>query len=75
MLPFLANDRTLIYMCGLAGMELGVFQELAFNLNGSALQRYLEVDNEAMRDIRRWNRQMIHKQVRPTGNLLMEVYA
>ncbi|MBL8759278.1 MAG: hypothetical protein JNK35_12705 [Phycisphaerae bacterium] len=75
LLPFLANDRTLIYMCGLAGMELGVFQELALNLNGSALERYLQVDNEAMRDIRRWNRQMIHKQVRPTHNILMEVYA
>jgi ferredoxin--NADP+ reductase len=75
LLPFLANDRTLIYMCGLAGMELGVFQELALNLNGSSLERYLSVDNEAMRDIRRWNRQMIHKQVRPSHNILMEVYA
>ncbi len=75
LLPMLANNRTLIYMCGLAGMELGIFQELALNLNGSTLEQYLQVDNEALRDIRRWNRQMIHKQVRPTHRILMEVYA
>jgi ferredoxin--NADP+ reductase len=75
LLPVLADDRTLIYMCGLAGMELGIFQELALNLNGSALEQYLQVDHEALRDIRRWNRQMIHKQVRPTHRVLMEVYA
>ncbi len=74
-LPILTNERTLIYMCGLAGLELGVFQELALNLNGSALEQYLQVDNEAMRDIRRWSRTMIHKQVRPTNRILMEVYA
>lgn len=75
LLPILTSDRTLIYMCGLAGLELGVFQELALNMNGSALEQYLQVDNEALRDIRRWNRQMIHKQVRPTHRILMEVYA
>ncbi len=74
-LPILTNERTLVYMCGLAGLELGVFQELALNMNGAALQQYLEVDNEAMRDIRRWSRTMIHKQVRPTNRILMEVYA
>ncbi|MBL8762830.1 MAG: hypothetical protein JNM07_00995 [Phycisphaerae bacterium] len=75
LLPILAGPRTLIYICGLAGMELGIFQELALNLNGEALEQYLECDREALSDIRRWNRQMIHKQVRPTRRILMEVYA
>lgn len=75
LLPILTNDRTLIYMCGLAGLELGVFQELALNINGSALEAYLECDKDVLRDIRRWNRQMVHKQVRPTKRILMEVYA
>ena len=64
-----------MYICGLAGMELGIFQELALALNGSALEQFLHVDSEAMHDIRRWNRSMLHKQVRPTRRVFMEVYA
>lgn len=75
LLPIMSGPRTLIYICGLAGMELGIFQELALALNGSALEQYLHVDSEAMHDIRRWNRSMLHKQVRPTRRVFMEVYA
>lgn len=75
LLPILTGGRALVYICGLAGMELGIFQELALLLNGSALEQFLRVDAEAMRDIRRWNRSLIHKQVRPTHRVFMEVYA
>lgn len=75
LMPVLARGDSLIYICGLAGMELGVFQELALQLSPSALGHYLEVDNAAMSDIRRWNRSMLHKEVRPTRRVLMEVYA
>lgn len=75
LLPIFMRGEALIYICGLAGMELGIFQELALQLSPSALGHYLEVDNEAMSDIRRWNRSMIHKEVRPTRRILMEVYA
>ena len=74
-LPVLGDENTLVYICGIAGMELGIFQQLALNLNGSALEQYLEVDPEALADIRRWDRRMIHKQVRPTRRVFMEVYA
>lgn len=75
LLPQLADERNLIYICGLAGMELGIFQQLALILQGDALEQYLRVDAAAMSDIRRWDRRMIHKEVRPTRRIMMEVYA
>ena len=75
LLPQLTGERNLVYICGLAGMELGIFQQLALNLQGSALEQYLQVDPEPLRDIRRWDRRMIHKEVRPTKRIMMEVYA
>lgn len=75
LLPVLASERTLVYICGVAGMEMGIFQQLALNLDGRSLEQYLEVDSEAMADIRRWQRSMIHKSVRPTRRIFMEVYA
>lgn len=75
LLPQLAGEKNLIYICGLAGMELGIFQQLALALQGSTLEQYLQVDPEPLRDIRRWDRRMIHKEVRPTKRIMMEVYA
>ncbi len=75
LLPQFSSDRNLFYICGLAGMELGIFQQLALNLQGAALEQYLQVDPEPLRDIRRWDRRMIHKEVRPTRRIMMEVYA
>jgi ferredoxin--NADP+ reductase len=75
LLPILSRGQSLVYICGLAGMELGVFQQLALLLSPGVLGAYLEVDNAAMSDVRRWSRSMIHKEVRPTRRVLMEVYA
>lgn len=75
LLPVLTAGNTLLYICGIAGMELGIFQQLAFHLNGTDLEQFLQVDTEALADIRRWDRRMIHKQVRPTRRVFMEVYA
>lgn len=75
LLPVFKSERTLMYICGVAGMELGIFQQLAFNLDEQGLAQYLDCDREALSDIRKWSRQMIHKQVRPTKRVFMEVYA
>ena len=75
LLPALISPKTLIYICGVAGMELGIFQQLALNLTGSDLRQYLDVDADQLADIRKWTRQMIHKQVRPSRRVFMEVYA
>lgn len=70
----LAGDRTLIYLCGIAGMELGLFQKLARSLPEATLSHYLDVDGEALASIDTWERRMIHKQVKPTKRVFMEVY-
>jgi ferredoxin--NADP+ reductase len=72
--PLLASERTLIYICGIAGMELGVFQRLAEILPASELDQYLGVDADALGTIPGWTRKMIHKQVRPTRRIFLEVY-
>jgi ferredoxin--NADP+ reductase len=74
LLPLLAGERTLIYICGIAGMELGVFQTLARMLPEHELAQYLQVDDEAMADIRAWSRRMIHREVKPTRRVFLEVY-
>lgn len=74
LLPVLENRRTLVYICGLAGMELGIFQQLAAHLPDHALGQYLSVDPELMRDIRGWQRGLIQRQIRPTRRVFLEVY-
>ena len=74
LLPMLSTGRTLIYICGVAGMELGIIQELARMLPPEALEHYLHIDASAG-PIEGWTRQMLHKQVGLTRKVLMEVYA
>lgn len=72
--PILESSRTLVYICGLAGMELGIFQKLAGLLPPAALSSYLAVDEPAMADIRGWQRSMIQRQIRPTRRVFLGVY-
>lgn len=73
--PMLRSERTLIYICGLAGMELGIFQELSLILGRTdALDQYLAVDPEAAGSESAWTRRMIHKQIKPTRRVFLEVY-
>lgn len=71
--PLLSTGRGLVYICGIAGMELGVFQGLARALPDAALTHYLRVD-PAAGDIGGWQRTMIHKAVSPTRRVFVEVY-
>ena len=69
----LAGDRGLLYVCGLAGMELGVLRALSQVLPGEALAQYLRVGPDAPAPDA-WTRAMIHRQVAPTRRVFMEVY-
>ncbi len=73
-LPVLESPRGLVYVCGIAGMELGVIQALARGLPAAALERYVRVDGAVKDDIGGWTRQMLHKQVQPTRRVFLEVY-
>lgn len=72
--PLLAGEKTLVYVCGLAGMELGILQNLARQLPGAALEQYLHADKAAFGNIGGWERRMLHKEVKPTRRVFLEVY-
>ena len=74
LLPLVSSERTLIYICGIAGMELGILQEIAKLLTADALEQYLQVEPAARGDVQAWERRMLHKQVKPTRRVFMEVY-
>lgn len=69
---FLASPRTLIYVCGLAGMQIGLFRFLAKQGLGGG---YLEVQEElAGVDPAEWSDEQIKRRVRPTRRCMLEVY-
>lgn len=72
--PLLTSDRALVYLCGLTGLELGVFQEMARLLSPEKLARYLRVDPEVAGDVDGWDRKMVSRQLRPTRRMMLEVY-
>jgi ferredoxin--NADP+ reductase len=72
--PMLNDDRTLIYVCGIAGMELGICQHLARTLDTDRLDGFLTTTDEAPSNPDDWTRQMIPRQVRPTHRMAIEVY-
>ena len=70
----LRSERTLIYICGMAGMELGVFQTLARLLSPEELSQYLKLDPSIAGDIDLWERRMIPKLIKKTKRVFLEVY-
>ena len=71
----LERDTNLIYVCGIAGMELGILQELARRLDEPALGGYMMLSDEARANLDGWTRKMIHRQVKLTRRVMLEVYA
>ena len=73
--PLLGSERTLVYISGIAGMELGVFRALSKILDQQRLSGLLEIDPELAGEDHSWTRRMIHRQIRPTRRVFLEVYA
>lgn len=71
--PLLESPRTLIYVCGIAGMELGIFQAI-WQCDEQVRRQYLDTDPEFASDARAWTRKLISKQVRHTRRVFLEVY-
>jgi len=68
----LESQRTLIYVCGLAGMQIGLFRLLA--QHGLA-DGYLSIHEElADSDPAAWTEEQIKRRVRPTHRCMLEVY-
>ncbi|MCC6426909.1 MAG: hypothetical protein IT435_08805 [Phycisphaerales bacterium] len=71
----LASPRTLIYICGIVGMEVGIFQSLARILPPEALEQYLSIAPEVRGSIDSWTRVMVNRQIKPTRRVFTEVYS
>ncbi len=70
--PLLENPRTLVYMCGLLGMDRGIYLVLIkHNLAG----QYITVGDE-LNDIdpKDWTTKQIKRHLRTTARCLVEVY-
>ncbi|MCH8825045.1 MAG: hypothetical protein IH984_16240 [Planctomycetes bacterium] len=70
--PLLENERTLIYICGIQGMQTGLYQVLATNGLSDA---YLTIaDDWADLNPKDWPWAEIKRNVRPTPRCMVEVY-
>lgn len=47
----LEGPRTLAYVCGIAGMELGIFQKMATVLSGPGCSQYLGIEGAGYLDV------------------------
>lgn len=70
--PLLENPRTLIYICGLIGMQVGVYTALAAHGLG---EPYIIIKEE-LTDVEpaQWDAKQVKRFVRPTGRCMVEVY-
>ncbi|OAB62210.1 hypothetical protein AY599_25700 [Leptolyngbya valderiana BDU 20041] len=70
----LCSERGLVYVCGLLGMDLGIVQGIAKSLPPEWVDRYLAIAPEVADDVDSWTRKMVHRQVKPTRRMFLEVY-
>ncbi len=70
--PLLRSPRTLLYICGLLGMQTGLYQVLARH---GLEAGYVTVSPElAGVDPGRWSDEQIKRHLRPTARCMVEVY-
>ena len=70
-LDLLHAPRTLVYMCGLAGMQLGVFELFARH----EIRGFTRIDESlAAKRIPEWTEDDLKRRVRPTHRCMLEVY-
>lgn len=69
--PIFEQDNTLIYICGLKGMETGIYQNLAIN----GFTEYLLIKDEYEDlDPAKWDWEEMRRKVKPGPRLFEEVY-
>lgn len=72
--PLLESPRTLIYLCGIAGMEVGLLVRLIDLLGPERARAYVSAPDAALAQRATWTRQTMHGLVRPTPRVMVEVY-
>ncbi len=70
--PILSSDRGLMYMCGLVGMQFGIYQ--LFAKKGIA-EAYMTIIDD-LNDIPYpdWNKEQMRRYIKPTHRMMIEVY-
>ena len=69
--PILEKDNTLLYICGLKGMESGIYRALA----KKNFQEYLDIREPVMsEDPDSWDEEQIKRHVKPSARTFVEVY-
>lgn len=70
--PFLASQRTLVYICGLLGMQEGLFKVMSRH---GVAGGYLRVADElAGTHPDSWTAEQVRRQIHETGRCMVEVY-
>lgn len=70
--PVLSDQRTLIYICGLAGMQMGMYRLLGrHQLTSGYLTMKDDLNATPVED---WSDTRIKRSIRPTGRCMLEVY-
>lgn len=69
--PLLSRDNTLMYICGLKGMEAGIYQALG----DKDLTQYLDLREPASgKAPSEWNDKDLKRYVKPSNRMFVEVY-
>lgn len=69
--PIFEQDNTLIYICGLKGMETGIYHNLALN----GFEEYLRIKPALEgKDPQEWEWEEIKKNIKPSSRTFEEVY-
>lgn len=74
LIEVLSTDRALIYVCGIAGMELGILRSLWTMLPPTVRTQYLNISPDVPADPAQWDRKMIPRLIKPTKRVMLEVY-
>jgi len=69
--PLLKKENTLIYICGLKGMETGIYQTLA----EQGFKEYLILEEDAMKkEPAHWDEDDYKRNIKPSTRMFVEVY-
>jgi ferredoxin--NADP+ reductase len=69
--PLLAKDNTLMYICGLKGMEEGIYRALG----EKDLTDYLDIRKQAVnKEPSEWNEKDLKRYIKPSARTFVEVY-
>ncbi len=72
--PLLESERSLVYICGVAGMEVGVLAELVRTLAPQHHEQFVQADAQTLAQPRAWRPSDVGRSVRTTERVFIEVY-